>query len=121
MGDHQPQSVMPFVYSFPVLVAQIWVVVQGADKYSESARVISSFTVATILLASLPLVVRFESPSANFYVCLFVLMINGAVIGVCMTTVFTIAAQMPSKYMAAIMFGQGIGAVGVNLIRIATL
>lgn len=49
------------------------------------------------------------------------MLVLGAFCGVNNVSMFSLAAEMPGQYMAGLFFGQGLGAIGSNLIRLWTI
>ena len=70
-----------------------------------------------LFLLALPLLCLFKS----FWLVFIVLIPFGFIQGIAQSSTFAFAGQLPFRYMAALMFGQGLGALGCNVIRAITL
>lgn len=72
------------------------------------------------LLVMLPLVDNFTDPSKSIYVTYTLMGIFGISSAILQNTVYAFAAIFPSKYMQAIMGGNGLAGVVVCIVRILT-
>ena len=73
-----------------------------------------------IILAFIPFLAYLKDP-INYWVIFVVLIPFGGFCGVLQGTVFTMAANLPFEYMGAVTFGNGLAAIGANLIRGITI
>lgn len=72
-------------------------------------------------MIALPMVTNFLNPDAGFAACIGILVIFGAMGGIVQGSVFGLAGMLPFKYMGAVMFGNGLSGITLNLLRAITL
>lgn len=90
-------------------------------KVSYTVRIGGGFIVIAVLMIVLPLVANFLNPDAGFAACISILVIFGAMGGIVQGSVFGLAGMLPFKYMGAVMFGNGLSGITMNLLRAITL
>ena len=121
MPGDDPASVYPFGNFVLVTLAQISLLFLG-DGLTWTQRVVISFAVATAILFMIPFLAAIQQPAGlNFWIIFIVLIPFGAFSGVAQGTVFTMSAQLPFKYIGAVMFGNGLSAIFANFVRFVTL
>ena len=59
--------------------------------------------------------------STGFITSTICMIILGFASGLCQGTAYMMAAAFPPKYMAAVMFGNGVAGIGSNILRVITL
>jgi hypothetical protein len=59
--------------------------------------------------------------SPGFIVCILILLVFSVFSGCLQASVFGVGAQLPFKYMGAIMFGNGISGISTNIIQVICL
>jgi hypothetical protein len=90
------------------------------DMFTYNGRIIVGFGGVCIILALFPWLVVLPI-GVNYYVCFIVLIFYGAFSGIGQGSVFTMAANLPFKYMGAVMLGNGISAISCNILRAITI
>jgi len=68
-------------------------------------------------MMTLPFASHFPADVPAFWSCFFVLFIFGFLNGVLQSQVFALAGMMPFKYIAAVMFGNGLSGIAMNILR----
>jgi hypothetical protein len=91
------------------------------DLFTYSGRVVVGFSGTAIILTLMPYSTALLPAGANYWVTFGLLFIYGAFSGVAQGTVFAMAANMPFKYMGAVMFGNGLSGICCNTLRAITL
>jgi hypothetical protein len=72
-------------------------------------------------MLAMPFLASIGDADANFWACFVVIALLGIACGLNNVTLFTLAAELRSDYMAAVFLGQGLGAILLNLLRVWTL
>ncbi len=90
------------------------------DLFTFNARIITGFGGVCIILALLPWLVILPN-GVNYVVCFIVLILYGAFSGIGQSGVFPMAANLPFKYMGAVMLGNGVSAIACNILRGITI
>jgi len=116
MPQYKPSTVFGFAVNGLLIFTSIWTMVYG-HKYSFATRICGGYIITAVLMIILPLVTNaFESGEA-FAADLVVLTFFGLVGGVIQSSTFALGGILPGKYMGAIMFGNGISGISLNLVR----
>jgi hypothetical protein len=90
-------------------------------KLSFVLRISGGFLVIAGLMIVFPLVTEYLNPDAGFAACIGVLVVFGAMGGIVQGSVFGLGGMLPGKYMGAIMFGNGLSGITLNVLRAITL
>ena len=72
-------------------------------------------------MLAMPFLASVGDANANFWACFIFIAILGVACGLNNVTLFTLAAELRSDYIAAVFLGQGLGAILLNLLRVWTL
>ena len=99
---------------------QVFIVLYG-HKFSYVLRISGGFLVIAVLMIALPLVTEFLNSDAGFTACICILVVFGAMGGIVQGSVFGLGGMLPGKYMGAIMFGNGLSGITLNVLRAITL
>jgi hypothetical protein len=102
-----------------VLVGMMYVVIAG-KKFTYYSRITFTSIFIGFFLLGLPFVAKIGD-SAGYWFVFLGLLIFGFVAGVAQASIFALAGGMPFRYMAAVMFGNGLVGIIANIIRAATL
>mmetsp|Transcript_17769 Transcript_17769/g.30085 ORF Transcript_17769/g.30085 Transcript_17769/m.30085 type:complete len:177 (+) Transcript_17769:312-842(+) len=117
MEGYQPAFVYPFAVNGLLAITQVIMVVYG-HKYSDRLKIQLGYFVASLIFLSLPFASHYgQSPGSKFYTCFFILFFFGFVSGVVQGQVFGLASIMPPKFMGAVMFGNGVSGILMNVLR----
>lgn len=119
MPDNTPESTYPFANNCLVVASQVWILTTG-DMFTYNGRLVSGFTGVAVILFALPGLTLLPSP-LNYWVIFGILILYGAFSGVAQGSVYTMAANLPFKYMGAVMFGNGLSGIACNVLRAITL
>jgi len=119
MVGYNPATVYPFAVNILVTVAQVVNVILG-KRVDYSQKLIPCFIGSAVIMIALPFLTILPD-GANFWAVFFALFIFGYMSGTIQGTIFTMAGAMPFRYIAMVMFGNGICALGCNAIRGITL
>lgn len=119
MPGYTPSSTYPYANFMLVCGSQASMVFVG-DSYTWNTRIVVAFSGVAVILIALPFLAALPV-GLNYWVCFIVLIPFGAFSGIAQGTIFTMAAQLPFKYMGAVMFGNGIIAISCNVLRGITL
>lgn len=106
---------------FPLAVNVMLPVVQFVNilygnKFSYTARIIGGFILTGALIVLLPIVSYFMEPSGGFGLCIVIMVAFGTVSGMLQGSVFGMAGMLPPKYMGAVMFGNGLSGIAMNVL-----
>lgn len=99
----------------------MWVILRSSKYLSYTQRLVTTFFLLAAIMIALPFIAKVGGPDANFWACFASMIIIGIFSGVNNVSIFSYAAEMPFDYMAGLFFGQGLGAIGSNLIRLYTI
>ena len=113
---YQPAFVFGFAVNSLLTFIQVFIIIYG-HKISYLRRISGGFLFISVLMIILPLVTNFLEPTPGFYSCLVVLVFFGAVGGIVQGSVFGLAGMLPGKYMGAVMFGNGLSGITINVVR----
>ena len=118
MEGYKPAFVYPFAVNGFLSVTQVLNVIYG-DKLSDRWKIQVPFAIGAVLVLSLPFIAHYStSPGQAYYICFVVLLFFGVVNGVVQGQVFGTGGILPPKYIGAVMFGNGLSGITVNLIKI---
>jgi len=120
MVGSSPASTYPFANNALVVASQVWIMTTG-DLFTYNGRLIVGFTGVAVICGIMPYSVALLPSGVNYWVTFGLLVIYGGFSGVAQGTVFTMAANMPFKYMGAVMVGNGLSAICCNTLRAITL
>lgn len=122
MYPHQPASLYPIAFQTPMIIVYIMVILLPKGLSCNFCyRICSTFFVASALMIAMPFLASIGSVDANFWACFIAIGFVGMTIGLNSVTLFTLAAELRSGYMAAFLFGQGLGGILLNSLRVYTL
>ena len=72
-----------------------------------------------LIMLALPLVAYYiNGPNNKFWAVFALLFVFGSVNGMVSCSVFAGAGFLPGKYMGAVMFGNGIAGIAVNVLKV---
>lgn len=118
MTGYQPAFIFPLAVNGLLSVTQVCMIIYGS-KLSDRFKVQLQFIFASLIIFSLPLLAHFlGSSDAKFYSCFCALLLFGLSGGILQSQVFGLAGILPGKYTGAIMFGQGLSGILMNLLRL---
>ena len=109
-------SVFPFAVNGLSPLAQILTILFG-HKLSYTTKITGGFICIAGIMIALPLVTNYCEPDTGFWICMIIMVFYCFVAGVTTSSVFGLGGMLPQKYMGAVMFGNGIAGIGINLIR----
>jgi equilibrative nucleoside transporter 1/2/3 len=69
------------------------------------------------LVLIIPFVTNYLDPTPGFYACIVVLIFFGAAGGIVQGSVFGLAGMLPGRFMGAVMFGNGLSGITINILR----
>ena len=72
-------------------------------------------------MLAMPYLGSLGGPNLNFWVCFVAIALCGFATGMNNVSLFALAAELGPYYMAGLFLGQGLGAIGLNLLRVWTL
>jgi hypothetical protein len=122
MYPHQPASVYPIAFQTPMIIVYIMVILYPkGPSYNYCFRISSTFFAGSALMIAMPFLASIGSVDVNFWACFVAIGLVGMTIGLNSVTLFTLAAELRSGYMAAFLFGQGLGGILLNSLRVYTL
>ena len=107
MLGYKPEFVFPFALSALLASTNCVMIVYG-HHLSPRVKTQYTFALSGVLMLSLPVLAYCLDPTPAFYSCFFVLVVFGLLNGVLYSGIYGFAAFLPPKYMAAVMYGQGI-------------
>ena len=90
------------------------------DMFTYNSRLIVSFSSVAVLCAIIPYLIMLPL-GLNYWVVFLLLILYGWFSGIAQNTVYTMAANLPFKYMGAVFFGNGLSAIACNILRAITL
>jgi hypothetical protein len=90
------------------------------DAITWTSRLIFGFIGAAFCCALMPFLACLPL-GTNYWICFTVCFPFGAFSGIAQGSIFTMAANLPFKYMGAVMFGNGLAAIFCNSLRAITL
>lgn len=84
-------------------------------------RISGGFLVIAVLMIILPFTTNYMGATDGFFTDIGILVIFGAMGGIVQGSVFGLAGMLPFKYMGAVMFGNGLSGITLNVLRAITL
>jgi len=116
MPEYHPASVFGFAVNGLLIFTSIWTMIYG-NKYSFVLRISGGNLVVAVLMIALPLITNALSSGQAFAADISILLIFGVFGGIVQSSTFALGGMLPPKYIGAIMFGQGISGIVLNLCR----
>lgn len=90
------------------------------DAFTWTTRLVFGFIGASVCCILMPFLACLPY-GTNYWVCFITCFPFGLFSGIAQGSIFTMAANMPFKYMGAVMFGNGLAALFCNGLRCITL
>ena len=87
------------------------------NKYSFVLRISGGYIMIAILMLILPFVTNALKSGSAFGADIGILLIFGVFGGIVQSSTFALGGMLPPKYIGAIMFGQGISGIVLNICR----
>ena len=116
MHEYKPSSVFGFAVNGLMIFTSIWTIIYG-HKYSFVTKISGGYLIIAVLMVVLPFVTQSLDAGPAFAADMSILFLFGLVGGVVQASTFALGGILPGKYMGAIMFGQGISGISINLVR----
>jgi hypothetical protein len=116
MPTYQPSSVFGFAVNGLLLFISIANMIYG-HKYSYVLRISGGYICIAVLMLALPLVTNALEAGQAFAADISILVIFGLFGGLTQSSTFALGGILPGKYMGAIMFGNGISGITLNVCR----
>ncbi len=116
MPDYKVDFIFGLAVNGVLVFTSIFNMVYG-NKLSYVVRIAVSFLVISALMIILPLVTNSLDETAAFWTDIFILFIFGICGGFAQSSVYGLAAMLPSQHMGGVMFGQGIAGIAINACR----
>lgn len=116
MHEYKPSSVFGFAVNGLIIFTSIWTMIYG-HKYSFVTKISGGYLIIAVLMVVLPFVTQSLDAGPAFAADMSILFLFGLVGGVVQASTFALGGILPGKYMGAIMFGQGISGISINLVR----
>jgi equilibrative nucleoside transporter 1/2/3 len=119
-GEFNPSFILPICNFVPAPFMQPLTVVKG-HLFSFSKRIVLGFAITGVIIAIIPVLAGAVPGAAGFVLlCLFITLM-GTVNAVTQTSVFGMAGMMPGEYTRAVMIGNGLAGIILNVARIICL
>ena len=99
----------------------VYVIVNSHKMPSYSCRIAVTFFCGAVFMFAMPFLASLGGSDYNYWTVLCALVPMGLCMGMCNISVFGLAAELKSDYLAGLFLGQGIGSLSLNLLRICTL
>lgn len=116
MSKYNPSSVFGFAVNGLLIFTSIGTMIYG-NKYSFVLRISGGYLVIAVLMIALPLITNALTSGPAFAADISILLVFGVVGGVVQSSTFALGGMLPPKYIGAIMFGQGISGIVLNICR----
>jgi len=116
MHEYHPSSVFGFAVNGLLIFTSIWTMIYG-NKYPFVWRISGGYLVIAALMIALPLITNALNSESAFIADILILLIFGVFGGIVQSSTFALGGMLPPKYIGAIMFGQGISGIVLNLCR----
>jgi len=116
MHEYHPASVFGFAVNGLLIFTSIWTMIYG-NKYPFVWRISGGYLVIAVLMIVLPLITNALTSGGAFAADISILLIFGVFGGIVQSSTFALSGMLPPKYMGAVMFGQGISGIALNLCR----
>ena len=111
-----PTTTYPFATNGLLSISQIFLIFFG-KKLTTRFKVQGMFLANAIINLSLPYAAHLiTNVATKFWAVFIILFIFGLVNGIVGGTIFSLAAPLPSDYVGAIMFGQGVSGIVSTLL-----
>ena len=115
-----PSFIFTILNFAPSVIFQPLTVKYGRN-FGFNTRIVSNYIALAILLILTPIFSATLPTTAGFAVMCIISVLMGATNAIGQTTVFGLGGMLPGKYTNAIMAGNGMAGVGLNVIRIICL
>lgn len=119
-GGHNPGFVFGVIFNWPLFLANI-VLLYLTSKVSLSIRIYIAFSVIIVCTYSMPFITEYFPRETAWGILLFSIVINGIANAFVQGGLFGFASIFPPKYMSAMMVGQGVSGLLLNIIKIILL
>lgn len=116
MPGYKPDSVFGFAVNGLLIFTSIGTMIYG-HKYSYVLKISGGYLITSVLMVIIPLVTQALDAGPAFAADISILVVFGLIGGVIQSSTFALGGMLPPKYMGAIMFGQGISGITINLVR----
>lgn len=116
MPEYHPASVFGFAVNGLLVFTSIANMVYG-HHFSYFLRISGGYLIIGALMIVLPLVTNALEAGSAFAADIGILVIFGVVGGIVQSSTFALGGMLPGKYMGAIMFGNGISGITLNVCR----
>jgi len=120
MHEYHPASVFGFAVNGLVTVTSVLTMVYGS-KLSYVTRISGSYLFTAALMVILPFITESLNSGSAFAADMVILTFSGMLGGVIQASSFALGGMLPGKFMGALMFGQGISGISLNLLRAVCL
>jgi hypothetical protein len=92
----------------------------AGGKYSFTTRIAWTFVLSGVVLILFPILANLGG-SLGFWLVFFDLFFFSIVSGICRASIYALCADLPYRYMGAVMFGSGISGILSNVLRALSL
>ena len=117
MTGYRPEFVYPFAVNGLLAVTQLIMVFYGY-KFSNRLKLQLGFFMAALVMFSLPFSSHLgKSPTQKYWTSFGILFFFGFISGIVQGQTFSLAGAFPFKYMGAVMFGNGVSGISVNVLK----
>jgi solute carrier family 29 (equilibrative nucleoside transporter), member 1/2/3 len=120
----RPEYVWSMFIFIPQVIFQVIIVAFG-EKIPKMVRTAACYGGLITCLLIIPLVAEyvgeFEDNYASYWINTITILFLGMFNSILQGTLFGIAGTFPWRYTSALMFGNGVGGLGINIIRMITM
>ena len=116
MHEYQPGSVFGFAVNGLLIFTSIGTMIYG-NRFSYLNRIAGGYMIIAVLMIVLPLVTNALESGSAFAADISILVIFGVCGGIVQASTFALGGMLPGKYMGAIMFGNGLSGITLNVVR----
>jgi len=117
MPGYRPEFVYPFAVNGLLAFTQLLMVFVGY-KFSNRIKVQFGFIIAALIMFVMPFASHNgSSATEKYWTCFAILFFFGFISGMVQGQVFGLGGAFPFKYMAAIMFGNGVSGITTNVLK----
>lgn len=120
MHQYKPSSVFGFAVNGLLIFTSLGTMIYG-HRYSFILRISGGYLAIAVLMLILPLVTNALEPGPAFAADLCILVVFGVFGGIVQASTFALGGILPGKYMGAIMLGNGLSGISLNVVRIICL
>ncbi|TNV72798.1 hypothetical protein FGO68_gene5917 [Halteria grandinella] len=120
MPTYQPSSVFGFAVNGLLVFTSVANMIYG-HKFSYVLRISGGYLGIASLMVILPLATNALEAGNAFAVDISILTIFGVFGGIVQSSTFALGGMLPGKYMGAIMLGNGLSGISLNICRAITL